>query len=85
VTGQLPRASGIARGTAAFRPASTSRSVWFGPEAGRQTIPVVSRSEAAGGLRGPLLIEEFDTTTVVPPGWTVTLDAQHTLVLEHDA
>jgi hypothetical protein len=36
-------------------------------------------------LRGPLLIEEFDTTTVVPPGWTVALDPQHTLVLEHDA
>jgi N-methylhydantoinase A len=48
-------------------------------------VPVVGRSDVREGVRGPLLIEEFDTTTVVPPGWTATLDEQHTTVLEHDA
>jgi N-methylhydantoinase A len=85
VTGSLPRASSIARATAPYTPARTAREVWFGSAGGRQTVPVVGRSDVREGVRGPLLIEEFDTTTVVPPGWTATLDEQHTIVLEHDA
>ena len=30
---------------------------------------------------GPLLAEEFDTTTVVPPGWRARLDEDHSIVL----
>lgn len=33
---------------------------------------------------GPVLVDEFDTTTVVPPGWTISLDpATAALLLEH--
>nr|MBA2475892.1 hypothetical protein [Actinomycetota bacterium] len=35
--------------------------------------------------QGPLLVDEYDTTVVVPPDWTVRRDAgTETLVLERD-
>jgi N-methylhydantoinase A/oxoprolinase/acetone carboxylase beta subunit len=35
---------------------------------------------------GPLLVDEYDTTVVVPPGWSVRRDAATgTLALERDA
>jgi len=33
-------------------------------------------------LEGPAIIEQFDATTVVPPGWTASTDRFHNLVLE---
>ena len=48
-------------------------------------VPVVTR--AAVGLAptsGPLFVDEYDTTVVVAPGWSVALDPRtRTLVLEH--
>ena len=38
------------------------------------TTVCVLQSRAAipeGGLEGPLIIEEYDSTTVVPPGWRI--------------
>jgi len=32
--------------------------------------------------QGPLVIEEYDSTTVVPPGWSVRLGAQGFVHLE---
>ena len=29
---------------------------------------------ASAGRQGPLIIEEYDTTVVVPPGWAARLD-----------
>jgi 5-oxoprolinase (ATP-hydrolysing)/N-methylhydantoinase A len=38
-------------------------------------VPVRGRSSiTAEPVAGPLLIDEYDTTVVVPPGWTVALD-----------
>ena len=31
---------------------------------------------------GPLIVEEYDATCVVPPGWTARLDAAQNIVLE---
>jgi N-methylhydantoinase A len=48
--------------------------------------PVAVRARASVGPEpepGPLLVDEYDTTVVVPPGWTARLDVQtQTLVLE---
>jgi N-methylhydantoinase A len=48
--------------------------------------PVAVRARASVGPEpepGPLLVDEYDTTVVVPPGWTARLDAEtQTLVLE---
>jgi N-methylhydantoinase A len=45
-----------------------SRVVYFGPEVGGIETAVCGRSDLDASWRaGPLLIEEFDSTTVVPP------------------
>jgi len=31
---------------------------------------------------GPLIIEEYDTTTVVRPGWTARLDSWNNIIME---
>jgi N-methylhydantoinase A len=33
-------------------------------------------------VNGPAIIEQFDATTVVPPGWTARVDALRNLVIE---
>jgi len=49
-------------------PANRSRRVYFGPEVGALETPVCTRGDIGAEWRaGPLLIEEFDSTTVVPP------------------
>ena len=51
------------------------RKAYYGPKAGWQTTPVIGRSELAGStLAGPLIVEEYDSTTVVPPGYRASLD-----------
>jgi N-methylhydantoinase A len=34
---------------------------------------------------GPLIVEEADSTTIVPPGWVARLDARRNIVIEHQA
>ena len=83
VTGRMPRDSSLSRATRDERPSAATRSVWFGDSIGRVDVPVVGRSALRSPAVGPLLAEEFDTTTVVPPGWRASLDAEHSIVLEH--
>jgi N-methylhydantoinase A len=46
-----------------------TREAYFGPERGRIATPVIARAELATTPRsGPLLIEEYDSVIVVPPG-----------------
>jgi 5-oxoprolinase (ATP-hydrolysing) len=48
--------------------------------------PVRSRESLREAAAGPLLVDEFDTTVVVPPGWTARLDAPTgAVVLDHVA
>ena len=44
---------------------------------------VISRSMlAAGACEGPAIVQEYDTTVVVPPGWTAVLDEHGNILLE---
>ena len=53
----------------------TERPVYFGPEQGRLGAAVLSRRALAlKACRGPALIQEYDTTIVVPPGCEARLD-----------
>jgi N-methylhydantoinase A len=62
---------------------SDRRNAYFGPKAGEHDVPVVSRGElAAGALNGPLIVEEYDATCVVPPGWRAALDDEGNLMLD---
>ncbi len=62
--------------------AQASREAYFGPVHGKVTVAVCGRFDIpASGRAGPLIIEEPDTTIVVPPGWTVSRDALASLIL----
>ncbi len=67
----VPDASRVpAQLTVADEPAgeAASRAAYFGPERGWITTPICTRMQLGPDWRpGPLLIEEFDSTTVVPP------------------
>ena len=63
----------------------SSRTVYFGTEAGAVEVPVCSRVGLLGRDRqGPLLIDEYDSTCVVPPGCTARLDAYGNIEVEID-
>jgi N-methylhydantoinase A len=63
--------------------AETVRRAYFGPEAGWQETRVVARASLAAGARqGPLIVEEYDATTVVRPGWQARLDPWNNIVIE---
>jgi N-methylhydantoinase A len=53
------------------------RDVWF-PDAGTLRCRVVWRDGLARGsvLEGPTIVEALESTTVVPPGWRATIDAE---------
>ena len=71
--------------TIADEPAGTgaARSVYFGPEFGLVPTPVCGRGDLDAHWRnGPLLIEEFDSTTVVPPDGRARRIAWDTIEIE---
>src|SRR5262249_17936704 len=59
-----------------------SRVVYFDADAGTQT-QILERDHLPVGARfaGPAIVEQFDATTVVPPGWRATVDRFHNLIL----
>jgi N-methylhydantoinase A len=60
----------------------TRRPVYFGPENGWVETPVVSRGSLSGTARqGPMIVEEYDSTSVVRPGWTAELDGWSNIVM----
>jgi N-methylhydantoinase A len=58
------------------------RRAYFGPERGWIETPVLRRSDIAGMRAGPLIVEEYDATCLVPPGWRASLDAGGNIVIE---
>ena len=51
----------------------------FGPRHGTLEVSILPRSSlGAEPVVGPLLVDEYDTTVVVPPGWTVRVDSPRT-------
>jgi N-methylhydantoinase A len=66
------------------RPAAMAgmRRVYFGPQAGWLTTPILSRADLATPREGPAIVEEYDATCVVPPGARAALDAFGNIVME---
>ncbi|MGE0800851.1 MAG: hydantoinase/oxoprolinase family protein [Lautropia sp.] len=59
------------------------RNAHFGPKHGLMRTAVIDRAELpAHGRSGPLIVEEYDSTVVVPPGWRARLDAHGSIHLE---
>jgi len=63
--------------------AASARTVYFGPEFGAVPTPVCGRADLGGEwTKGPLLVEEFDSTTVVPPDGRARVIAWDTIEIE---
>lgn len=69
------------RSSRALPPEQAPRQAYFGREYGWLETPVLPRSALAGGRAGPLIVEEYDCTSVVPPGADATLDAAGNIVI----
>ena len=59
-----------------------TREVYFGPERGWLETPVITRGDLdATGRPGPAVVEEYDSTVVVPPGWGMRCDEYGNILL----
>ncbi len=66
--------------------AEGTRLAYFGPGPGLVETPVYSRAALLGaGREGPLLVDEPDSTCVVPPGCVARLDDHGSIQIETDA
>jgi len=82
----LPRAS---EARSASPPSATAikgkRSVFFAADAATETtIYDRDRLHVGTSFAGPAIVEQFDATTVVPPGWHACVDRYGNLILERD-
>ncbi len=62
--------------------ASPARAAYFGSDHGWIETPVLRRSDLATARTGPLIVEEYDATCVVPPGARASLDSSGNIVIE---
>ncbi len=68
--------------TVEVAPESTRRA-YFGSDLGWLATALVGRDAIDITARsGPLIVEEYDATTLVPPGWSIRRDHDQNLVLE---
>jgi N-methylhydantoinase A len=78
VTARLVRPAArraVRLGSERAAPVGGSRRAYFGREHGTLATPVLARADLEARPRpGPLLIDEYDATTLVPPGMTAALD-----------
>jgi N-methylhydantoinase A len=61
-------------------PAQGRRQAYFGGKL--IDTPVLGRAALAKRMQGPLIVEEFDATCIVPPGASAELDAHGNIVIE---
>ena len=59
------------------------RSAFFGPGHGWLSAAVLPRAGLGEEPReGPLVVEEYDTTIVVPPGWRASRDGWNNILVD---
>ena len=60
------------------------RAVYFGPEDGAPTCALYERGQLKAGEKivGPAIVEQYDSTIVVPPWADATVDAYRNLIIE---
>lgn len=82
----LPMAvDGTVHGSAADDPipGKTSREVYLGGNAGWAEVPVfTTRSQFEETRPGPCVLDLYDTTVVIPPAWSCSLDSTGNLSIE---
>jgi len=83
VTQPRPALPAIAEQTSSVQPIDT-RSVFFFESRGFLTCPVYARTHLGAGavLTGPAVVEQYDTTTLIPPDCQAAVDRFGTLILK---
>jgi len=61
---------------------SETREAYFGPERGWFNTPVVARTDLHTTRQGPLIVEEYDATCVIPPDASASLDGFGNILIE---
>ena len=62
-----------------------TRRAYFGPDVGLLDVPTISRAALQGvEIEGPVFIDEYDSTTVIPPGCRATLDVFGSINIDVD-
>jgi N-methylhydantoinase A len=63
--------------------AGSTRPAYFGGEHGVLETRIVGRDQLTVEAQvGPLIVEEYDATTIVPPGWTARRDSLGNILLQ---
>jgi N-methylhydantoinase A len=59
------------------------RAIYFKEFEDYSKTPIYERDLIPTGctLEGPVIVEEMDTTTVIPPGWTMDRDKSGNLIM----
>lgn len=70
-------------GEAATPPEKSRRKVWFGPDTGYVDVPVFDRYALRPNvfIEGPGIIEEVESTFILPPGFRADTDASLNLIV----
>ena len=59
------------------------RKAYFGNNKKFIDTPIISRKDIyKKPLQGPLIIEEYDSTVVVPPGWKAGIDRFENIIMK---
>ncbi len=66
-------------------PRAAPRRAYFGPVHGWIDTPVLRRHDLAVAHAGPCIVEEYDATCVVPPGWTARRDEFGNIAIDRQA
>lgn len=74
----VPEHTAVARSETALPP----RRAYFGPDTGWIETKVRRRGDLAQGVDGPLIVEEYDATCLVLPGWHARLDEAGNIAIE---
>ena len=84
VSGPTPDLSLTAPAAADGSAVRGERQVYFAETGGFATTPVYARDSLAAGdsFTGPAIVEERESTLVVPPGWTARLHDSGNLILD---
>jgi N-methylhydantoinase A len=60
----------------------SSRKAFFG-EHGYMDAAIITRGQlATQTFTGPAIIEDYDSTTIIPPNWSAKCDNQHNIIME---
>jgi N-methylhydantoinase A len=63
-------------------PPGPPRQAYFGAQQGWLETPILPRAALAKAHTGPLIVEEYDATCLVPPGASARLDAGGNIRIE---